>query len=65
MGYDKPKDASTEEREDNGASMSDERELDDEMKREYSGNAQAEKAVKLNDEERERAEGSKMNEEEV
>lgn len=53
------------EREENGAKMSDEKELNEEMKAEYSGEGQAEKAEKLNEKERNRTEGSKLNNEEV
>lgn len=65
MAYDKEKDSTTKEREENGANMSDERKLNEEMKREYSGEGQVDKAACLNKKEKERTEGSKMNEEEV
>lgn len=56
---------SPKEREENGAEMSDERELNEQMKAEYSGDAQAKKAEKLNEKERNRTEGGKLNTEEV
>lgn len=55
----------TEERENSGAEMSDAREMNEEMKKEYSGKGQEEKAARLNEKERERTEGSKLNVEEV
>lgn len=53
------------EREDNGAKMSDEKEINDQMSAEYSGEDQVKKAEKLNEKERNRTEGSKLNDEEV
>lgn len=53
------------EREDTGAKMSDEKEINDQMRAEYSGEGQVKKAEKLNEKERNRTEGSKLNNEEV
>ncbi len=54
----KKPDSTVEERENNGAAMSDERELNDKMKEEYeSGEDKADKAQKLNEEEKQRQEG--------
>jgi len=67
-GIEQKPDSTTEERENNGADMSDAREMNEEMKKEYEegdGEGQLQKAEKLNEKERKRTEGSKMNEEEI
>ena len=56
---------SVKEREHNGAKMSDEKEINEQMRAEYSGEGQVKKAKKLNEKERNRTEGSKLNDEEV
>lgn len=56
---------SVKEREHNCAKMSDEKEINDQMRAEYSGEGQVKKAEKLNEKERNRTEGSKLNDEEV
>ncbi|MBS1493775.1 MAG: hypothetical protein JST55_09700 [Bacteroidetes bacterium] len=67
---DKKNDATSEERENNGAEMSDARELDEKMSEEYShgknkGDKKLEKNEALNKKEKERTDSSKLNESEV